>query len=88
MPHFVPDHAAAVFDELREGAHRGALRIERLQLVAMGEQQFELEFGVGGVIFGPAGGKGFAIPCQGQGIDRERARESHTCARRRPEALC
>ena len=68
-PHFVADHAATVFDELCEGAHRGALRLERLQLVAMGEQQFELECGIGGVVFGPAGGEGFAIPRQRQGID-------------------
>src|SRR4030095_8170393 len=43
---FLADHAAPVFDELCKGAHRGALRLERLQLVAMGEQQFELERGV------------------------------------------
>ena len=29
-PHFVADHAAPVFDELGESAHRGALRLERL----------------------------------------------------------
>ena len=70
-PHFVADHAATVFDELGEGAHRGALRLERLQLVAMGEQQFELECGVRGVVFGPAGCEGFAIPRQRQGVERE-----------------
>ena len=70
-PHFIPDYAATVFDELFEGAHGGALRLERLQLVAMGEEQFELEVSVRGVVFGPAGGEGFAIPCQRQGIDRE-----------------
>ena len=69
MPHFVADHAATMFDELFEGAHGGALRMERLQLVAMGEQQFELECGIGGVIFGPAGREGFAVPRQCQGID-------------------
>ena len=70
-PHCVADHAAAVFDELCEGAHGGALRLERLQRVAMGEQQCELECGVRGVVFGPAGGEGFAIPRQRQRIDRE-----------------
>jgi hypothetical protein len=70
-PDFVTDHAAAVCDELGEGAHRGALRIERLQLVAMGEPQCELECGVRGVVFGSAGREGFAIPRQRQGIDRE-----------------
>ena len=70
-PHCVADHAATGFDELCEGAHRGALRVERLQLVAMGEQQCELEGGVRGVVFGPAGREGCAIPRQGQGIERE-----------------
>ena len=70
-PDFVADHAATVFDELCEGPHRGALRREGGQLVAMGQQQFELEFGIGGVVFGPAGGKGFAIPRQRQRIDGE-----------------
>ena len=70
-PHCVTDHAATVFDELCEGAHGGALRLERLQLVAMGEQQCELEGGVRGVVFGPAGREGFAIPRQRQRIDGE-----------------
>ena len=70
-PYFVADHAATVFDELCEGAHRGALWLERLQLVAMGQQQFELEFGIRRVVFGPAGRKGFAIPRQRQRIDRK-----------------
>jgi hypothetical protein len=35
--------AAAVFDELGERPHRGALWLEGVQLVAMGQQQFELE---------------------------------------------
>src|SRR5215510_15974078 len=42
-PDFVADHAAPVFDELCEGAHRGALRLERLQRVAMRAQQCEWE---------------------------------------------
>ena len=70
-PDFVADHAATVFDELGEGAHRGALWLERLQLVAMGQQQFELEFGIRGVVFGPARCEGFAIPRQRQRIDRK-----------------
>jgi hypothetical protein len=68
-PHAVVDHTAAVFDALCQGAHRGALWLERLQLIAMGQQQFELECGICGVVFGPAGGKGFTIPCQCQRID-------------------
>ena len=52
---------AAVFDELGERPHRCALWLEGVQFVAMGQQQFELEFGIGGVVFGSAGGEGFAI---------------------------
>jgi hypothetical protein len=37
-PDLVTDHATAVFDELGEGAHRRALRLERRQRVAMREQ--------------------------------------------------
>src|SRR5262249_58044867 len=36
-PHFIPDDAATVFDKLREGTHGRTLRLQRLQLVAMGE---------------------------------------------------
>jgi len=37
----------------------------------MGEEEFELEFSIRGVVFGPAGRKGLTIPRQRQGIDRE-----------------
>ena len=70
-PDFVTDHAATVFDELGKRTHRWALRSEGVQLVAMREQQVELEFGIGGIVFGPAGGKGFAIPRQHERIDGE-----------------
>jgi len=62
---------APVFDELGERAHGRTLRQERLQLVAMSEEEFELELSIRGVVFGPAGRKGFTIPRQRQGIDRE-----------------
>ena len=39
------------------------------ELVAMCEEQFELECGIGRVVFGSAGGKGFTIPGQRQRID-------------------
>ena len=41
---------------------RGTLRLEGLELVAMDEEQCELECGIGGGVFGPAGCKGFTIP--------------------------
>src|SRR5215475_14620454 len=70
-PDFVTDYAAPRFDELGEGAHRGTLRLERWELVAMSEQQCELEGGVRGGVLGPARREGFAIPRLGEGIDRE-----------------
>jgi len=70
-PDCVADHAAPVCDELGEGTHRGALGLERLQLVAMHEQPCELACGLRGVIFGPAGREGFARPRQGAGVERE-----------------
>jgi hypothetical protein len=68
--HFLPDHAPPRCDELCEGAHGGALRMERRQLVPMRAQQCALQCGVGGIVCGPAGGEGFAIPCQRQRMDR------------------
>ena len=70
-PDFVTDHTAAVFDELGERPPCWALWRERVELVAMGQQQCELEGGIGGVIFSPAGGEGFTIPRQRQRIDRK-----------------
>jgi hypothetical protein len=70
-PDCVAAHAAPVCDELGEGAHGGALGLERRQLVAMGQQQCEWEFGLRRVVFGPAGRQGCAIPRQRQRIDRK-----------------
>ena len=58
-------------DELFEGAHGRALRMEWLQLIPMREQQFELQFSVAGIVFSPTRGEGFAVPRQGQRINRE-----------------
>jgi hypothetical protein len=68
-PHCLPDHTTAVFNALGERPHRGALRLERLQRVARGEEPCAREGGVGGVVFGAAWGAGFAIACQRQRID-------------------
>jgi hypothetical protein len=70
-PDFVAHHAAAVCDALGERPHRGALRRAGVQLVAMGQQQCELECGIGGVVCGPAGGEGFARARQRQRSDGE-----------------
>ena len=58
-----------MFDELRQGAHGGALGDEGGELVAVFEEEFDLEFGIGGVIFGPARGKRFAVLGHGERID-------------------
>ena len=42
---------------------------ERGELVAMCEEEFDLEFGIGRVIFGPARGKRFAVLGHGERID-------------------
>jgi hypothetical protein len=72
---FVADQATAVLDELRQGAHGGALGAERGELVAVFEEDLDLEFGIGGVIFGPARGKRFAVPGHGERIDGEEHEE-------------
>jgi hypothetical protein len=68
-PHLVADHAAAMGNALFEGAHRGALRREWRQRITVGEPQCERECSVRGVVFGPAGREGFAVPRQRQWID-------------------
>ena len=71
-PHCIPDHAAPVCDERFEGAHGRTLRLERLQRVAMGEEECELACGMRGVVCGPARRKGFTVPRQRQWMDREK----------------
>ena len=66
---FVADQAPAVFNELRQGAHRRALGGEGRELVTVFEQELDLEFGIGGVIFGPARGKRFAVLGHGERMD-------------------
>ena len=61
QPDFVADEAPAVCDELRQGAQRGALRDKGDKFVTVFEQELDLEFGIGGVIFGPARGKRFVV---------------------------
>ena len=84
---FVADQATAVLDELRQGAHGGALGAEGCELVAVFEEDFDLEFGIGGVIFGPARGKRFAVLGHGERIDRKEHEEIIVCAARTRWAL-
>jgi hypothetical protein len=71
----IPAHATTRGDELFAGTHGGALRREWRQLVSMRAPPCALQWGVGGLVFRPAGGEGCAIPCQGQRIDREAAQQ-------------
>ena len=74
-PHCVANHTAAVFNELCQSTHGGALRLEGRQLVAVSAEQCELQFGVSGVILRATGGKRFAVPCEGQGVDGQEHQE-------------
>jgi hypothetical protein len=67
--HFVAHEAAAMFDEVLEGTHVGALGVEGVEFVAMREQKLTLEFGVRGVVLGVAGGEGLTVSREGTGID-------------------
>ena len=58
-----------MFDELFEGAHRRALGLQGRELIAMFEQEFELELSVGGIVLGMAGCEGFTVSCEREGID-------------------
>jgi hypothetical protein len=43
-------------DKVRQGAHRGAVGGERGELIAVCEEECDLEGGIGGLVFGPARG--------------------------------
>jgi len=58
-----------VCDELHSGAPRRALGRELGELVAVCEEQRDLEFSIGGIIFGPARGNRFAVLRQGERMD-------------------
>jgi hypothetical protein len=69
--HFFTDEAAAMFDDLLEGAHLGALAVEGFEFVAVLEQGVELEFGVRKVVLGVAEGEGLVVLGEREGIDRK-----------------
>ena len=71
-----------MLDEWRQGAHGGALGAEWCELVAVCEEDFDLECGIGGVIFGPARGKRFAVLGDGERIDRKEHEEIIVAQRR------
>ena len=53
----------------------------------MFEEQFDLEFRIGGVVFGPAGGKCFAVLGHSQRIDRKEHEELILTQRRHDGAF-
>ena len=73
--HLITNEAAARLDEWGQRAPLWALRLERLRLVAMFEQELELECGVRGIILGAAGGESLAVLCEGEGLDGEQDKE-------------
>jgi hypothetical protein len=81
-PDFVADEAPAVFHELRQGAPLWALRDKGGAFVTVFEPELDLEFGSGGVIFGPARGKRFAVLGHGERIDGKEHEEIIVLQRR------
>jgi hypothetical protein len=73
--HVVANQAAAMFDEWLERTHPGALGDERLTLVAMPEQELELQCSGSGGVFRMTGSEGFAVLGQGNRIDGEQHQE-------------
>ena len=67
--HCVADQTAAMCDELCERTQRGALRDERLKLVAMREQQIALQCSIGGVVCRMTRSKGFTVLGEGRRVD-------------------
>jgi hypothetical protein len=61
--HVVATEAAAGFAEWCAGTPRGALGLQGRELIAMREQECELELGIRGVVLGVAGCEGFTVPC-------------------------
>jgi hypothetical protein len=76
-PHFIPDHAPTMCDELCEGAHGRALRIEWLQFIPMRAQQCELQFGVAGSSFARLGVKASRYRAKVSGWIGKRTRKSY-----------
>ena len=73
--HLVAEHAAAMCDEWLKGTHGGALGVKGLQVVAMLEQEFKLQFGGSGIVFGMAGREGFAVLGQGPRVEGQQDQE-------------
>src|SRR5262245_20017187 len=73
--HFVADQTATMCDELRKRTQRSALGGERVELVAMLQQELTLQCSVRGVVFRMAECEGFAVLGQGARSDRAQDEE-------------
>ena len=82
QPDGIADEATAVFNELRQGAHGGAWGGKRGEFVAVFEQDLDLEFGIGRVVFGPTRGQRFAVLGHGERIDGKEHEEVLLAQRR------
>jgi hypothetical protein len=72
---FVAAQAPAVLDALRQGAPGGAVGAEGGKLVAVCEEDLDLECGIGGGICGPARGTRCTVRGHGEWIDRKEPEE-------------
>jgi hypothetical protein len=75
QPDFVADQPPTVCDQWRQGAPGGAWRAKGGELVAGCEQEFDLECGIGGVVFRPARGQRFAVRGHGERVDGQEDKE-------------
>jgi hypothetical protein len=64
-----------VCDELSEGPHGGALGLQGLELVTVFEEECDLECRIGGIGFGSAGRKRFAVLGHGERMDGQEHEE-------------
>ena len=71
----VTDQAPTVCDELGEGTHGGALRLEGLERVTVCEEKCDLACRIGGVVCGSARGKRFAVRGHGERMDGQEHEE-------------
>ena len=76
----VVDHTPALLDQMKQRAHRHALRIERSQAVTVVHQQFKCVLGVSRIVLGPAGLECFAVLGQGRRVDRKSTKKSYFCS--------
>jgi len=76
----VVDHTPALFDQVKQCAHRHALRIQRGQSVAVVHQQLQRVLGVGRIVLGSAGFECFAVLGQGRGLIGKSTKKSYFCS--------